>query len=92
MEFKKCVRCGCFFTSEDYTCCNCAEKDKADMVKLHSYFESNNQSVSAVSIHTISLDTGINALNINRFLQNRDFANLFDITNTNEDTGNISII
>ena len=31
MEFKKCVRCGCFFATNGDVCCNCASKDKHDI-------------------------------------------------------------
>ena len=31
MEFKRCSRCGCFFTSNDDVCCNCLSKDKFEM-------------------------------------------------------------
>ena len=33
MEFKKCIRCGCFFASDNDTCCSCTCKDNADIFK-----------------------------------------------------------
>ena len=42
MEFKKCDRCGCFFTSNDNVCHNCLTKERFEMSKFKSYIEENN--------------------------------------------------
>lgn len=37
MELKKCVRCGCFFSSPNDVCSNCEAKDKQDIYNLSNY-------------------------------------------------------
>ena len=64
MEFKKCVRCGSFFVTAGDVCQNCMPKDKLDMMKFQSYVENNSED----SASTISLNTGINLRNVNRYL------------------------
>lgn len=71
MYFKKCERCGCFFTSNDCICPNCAPKDKFEMSKLKDFFEDNNQ---IYSIEYISENTGISSKNLNRYLKSEDFS------------------
>ena len=39
MEFKKCERCGCFFTSTGDTCINCSPKDRLEISKLKNFLE-----------------------------------------------------
>lgn len=73
MEFKKCNRCGCFFMSENNVCENCAPKDRFEMSKLRSYFDSDNYSNS---INSISIDTGISVKNLNRYFENNEFSKL----------------
>lgn len=64
MEFKKCVRCGCFFVSEDSVCCNCKSKDKFDSIKLQNYLEEHS---TPTSLEEISIGTGISIKNLNRY-------------------------
>ena len=75
MEFKKCARCGCFFVTDGDVCINCMPKDRLDIFKLQSYLEnSQNNTVDAISI-----DTGISAKNVERYLNylnNNSFPNL----------------
>ncbi len=64
MEFKKCVRCGSFFVTDGDVCQNCMPKDKLDIMKFQNYIENNAND----SANTISLNTGINLRNVNRYL------------------------
>ena len=68
MEFKKCIRCGSFFVTEGEICQNCTPKDRLDIIKFNNYIE-NNVGETATNI---SINTGINIKNVNRYLnQNR---------------------
>ena len=92
MEFKKCVRCGCFFASDNDTCCNCTSKDHSDIVTLRAYFDDN---ATVISTHQLSLNTGITVENLNRYLQIDEFSTYTDMSgNTNKknkDNGNLGI-
>ena len=68
MEFKKCVRCGCFFASTNNVCCNCESKDNFDIAKLNNYIEENDNFTSIEELSTLS---GINLNNLNRFISNK---------------------
>ena len=70
MNFKKCLRCGCFFSSVDDICTNCAPKDMFEMSKLKTFLTSQ---VDDTSVSEISKGTGIEEANINRFMSNKDF-------------------
>lgn len=70
MEFKKCARCGCFFTSNNDVCCNCEAKDSADIIKLNNFVNTSNE---ITSINEISISTGISLNNINRFISDKKF-------------------
>ena len=70
MNFKKCLRCGCFFSSVDDICPNCAPKDNFEMSKLKTFLT--NQ-VEDASVADISKGTVIDESNINRFMNNKDF-------------------
>lgn len=72
MEFKKCERCGCFFTSNDNVCYNCLTKDRFEMSKFKNYVEENNIS-NVSSLNDLSIQTGISSKNLNRFLGYEDF-------------------
>lgn len=67
MEFKKCARCGCFFTSANDICCNCESKDRFDISKLNNIIEDN---VSFNSIQELSNKSGITINNLNRYIKN----------------------
>ncbi len=71
MEFKKCERCGCFFTSPDMVCHNCIQKDKAEMNQLKNYFDIN-PNVEVTSLNAISIQTGISEKNLNRYMQDKN--------------------
>lgn len=72
MYFKKCMRCGCFFSSSESICSNCASKDESDINRLKDYFE-NTTEIS--SVYDISANTGISSKNLTRFLETPDFTN-----------------
>ena len=73
MEFKKCVRCGCFFMSDNSVCCNCETKDKFDIAKLNSIIGEN---YSINSIEDLSTLSGINTNNINRYINDNKISNI----------------
>ncbi len=77
MEFKKCVRCGCFFVSTNDVCCNCESKDRFDIAKLNSILEDNNDFNSIEELSTIS---GINLNNLNRFIANDKISGIENIS------------
>lgn len=74
MEFKKCARCGCFYTSNDNVCCNCLVKERAEINQFKSYIEENN--INNVSLSNISIETGISKQSLNRFLSYEDFSDI----------------
>lgn len=89
MIFKKCDRCGCFFTSDTNICCDCSKKDASDIAKLKNYFE---EAPDSNTIHSISIDTGITIKNLNRFLQDTNFSSHVNFSSLDStDFGNISI-
>ena len=68
MEFKKCVRCGCFFVTDGEVCQACLPKDRLDEIKFKDYVELNPEA----SAHSISIDTGISSRNISRYISNSE--------------------
>jgi len=89
MELNKCIRCGCFFTSDTDTCCHCATKDYADIAKLRAYFDDNSAILTA---QELSLNTGITIGNLNRYLQDEEFSNYIKPTaGKNKEAGNIGV-
>lgn len=86
MNFKKCERCGCFFTSSNDVCPKCTPKDNFEMEKLKNYLNGN---IKTDSINDISNSTGISVKNINRFLNSTNFANI--INSENKKSNDISI-
>ncbi len=79
MNFKTCIRCGCFFSSEDLVCPNCKAKDEIDKNSIKQYLANNDIPENAESL---SFYSGVSVKNINRYLQTKEFSNLknsFDI-------------
>ncbi len=66
MEFKKCVRCGSFFLSNNVVCPKCLPKDRCDISKLTNYINDNN--ITNSTITNLSQNTGITLKNINRYI------------------------
>lgn len=77
MEFKKCMRCGCFFMSDNDVCCNCQSKDRMDISKLNSISEKN---ISYNSVQDLSIASGININNLNRFIANNQISGIDNIS------------
>jgi len=73
MEFKKCMRCGCFFMSDNDVCCNCESKDRIDISKLNSILDEND---NFNSIQDLSIASGVNINNLNRFIANKKVSDL----------------
>ena len=72
MKFNKCVRCGCFFTSDDDVCPICKSKDEVDKRSLKNYIANNAVPESAESL---AFQSGVSIKNINRFLTTKEFSN-----------------
>lgn len=83
MEVKRCIRCGNFVTSGDDLCINCSNKDKLDIQKLKNYFEDNE---NTYTIRELSANTGISEKNLERYMENQEFAPYLnpDIPNFNQ--------
>lgn len=73
MEFKKCMRCGCFFMSDNNVCCNCESKDRIDISKLNSILDETN---NFNSVQDLSILSGVNMNNLNRFIANKQISDL----------------
>ena len=73
MEFKKCLRCGCFFSTNNDVCCNCEAKDKIDITRLNSIV---NDDICINSIEDLSISSGITINNLNRLIKNKDINGL----------------
>ena len=73
MEFKKCPRCGNFFNSEMDVCQACKTNESLDIQKLKNFFEQDDYE-DGVTVQEISMQTGINSRNLNRYLLNDDFS------------------
>lgn len=73
MDFKKCMRCGCFFMSDNNVCCNCESKDRMDISKLNSILDETN---NFNSVQDLSILSGVNMNNLNRFISNNQISDL----------------
>ena len=79
MEFKKCPRCGNFFHSELEVCQACKTNESLDVQKLRNYIETNGTQKCS-TIQQISVETGINSRNLNRYLLNEEFSGIIGTT------------
>ena len=70
MNLKKCVRCGCFFSTSDDVCPNCKTKDEKDKISLKNYIANNEM---PDSVERLALNTGVGIKNIARFLKAEEF-------------------
>lgn len=75
MEFKKCERCGAFFTSSDNVCYNCRTKERAEFSKFKTYIDEINID-NINSLNELSIGTGISGKTLNRFLDYEDFSDV----------------
>ena len=73
MEFKKCMRCGSFFMSDNDVCCNCQSRDRMDIAKLNNILDEN---ITFNSVQDLSIASGINVNNLNRFISNNQISDL----------------
>ncbi len=69
MEFKKCMRCGCFFSTNNDVCCNCESKDRLDIAKLNTVID---EEIPINSIQDLSIVSGVTINNLNRFIKNKE--------------------
>lgn len=84
MNFRTCIRCGCFFSSEDQVCPNCKNKDEIDKISLRKYLADND---IPQNVESLSFYSGVSIKNVNRFLETKEFSNLkdfFDATSFNK--------
>ena len=72
MEFKRCVRCGCFFTSDSDICVNCESKERLEINKLNNFIRENEYSLNA---QELADNTNISINNINRYIKNDSLKN-----------------
>lgn len=71
MKFNKCVRCGCFFASENDVCPNCKQKDDVDKLSLKTFLSNNDMPQNAESL---AFKSGVSLKNVNRYLQQTEFS------------------
>ena len=71
MEINRCKRCGAFFMAANSVCPNCEIKDSSEISKLKTFLSENN---CPESLETLAVNTGISEKNLNRFLEEEDFA------------------
>ena len=74
MELKRCARCGSFFASENEVCQACNKKDNADVLKLRTFLEYQENELKDKD--ELSTYTGISIKNINRYLSMDEFSNI----------------
>ena len=65
MELKRCPRCGNFYNSELNVCQDCKTNENLDVSKVKGYIE---QYGVNESTEEMSIITGVNVKNINRYL------------------------
>ena len=71
MELKKCIRCGCFFSTKDEVCPNCKSKDETDKMSLKNYFSNNDM---PDNLEKLSLYSGVKPRTITRLMENKEFS------------------
>ncbi len=76
MEFKKCVRCGCFFMSNNDVCCKCETKDRQDIYKLNTIIDTD---FNITNLECLSASSGISITNLTRLIKNKEINGLNDI-------------
>ena len=74
MELKRCARCGSFFASDFDVCQACNKKDNADVLKLRTFLEY--QENEFKDKDELSMYTGISIKNINRYLSLEEFSDI----------------
>lgn len=89
MKFNKCVRCGCFFASENDVCPNCEKKDNVDKSFLKNYLENNDLPQNAESL---AFKSGVSIKNINRYMNSNEFSYLKKSFNSIQNLNDTKII
>lgn len=79
MNFNKCVRCGCFFASEDSVCPNCRSKDQIDKLALKNYLANND---IPENIESLASNAGVSVKNVNRYIESKEFSDLKNTFNS----------
>ena len=77
MNFNRCMRCGCFFTTNDSVCPNCKTKDQYDMANIRNYLNIND---TPSNIEKLAYDSGVSVKNLSRLLNDnelKDIKNIF---------------
>lgn len=77
MEFKKCERCGCFYTTSDSICPKCQPKENFEMNIVKNFLKTHNE----ISTQSISNATGISTKTINRFLKSDELSSILNTPN-----------
>ncbi len=78
MNLNTCTRCGCFFAMPQDVCPNCAVKDNYEIAKLQEFIDENG---IPTSIEGLCDSTHISMKNMNRFLDQEQFAPLHHLQN-----------
>ena len=87
MEIKRCVRCGCLYTTENEVCNECLIKDNAEVAKLRGVL---NEGLEAgTTKQDLAIKAGITARNLDRYLKNEEFNGIFFPENSKEFGQNI---
>ena len=73
MNFKTCIRCGCFFASDSQICPSCQSKDEIDKNSIKNYLANNDIPANA---ETLASNSGVSIKNMNRFMQTKEFSSL----------------
>ena len=73
MKFNKCIRCGCFFSSEDSLCPNCLSRDEIDKLTIRKYLKNNDM---PQNVEALAFQSGVELKNVNRYLNTREFSDL----------------
>ena len=63
--------------SDNNVCCNCESKDRLDIAKLNTILEEN---ISYNSIQDLSIASGININNLNRFITDNKISGLDNVS------------
>ena len=73
MDFKKCPRCGNFYTSILAVCQKCQTNENIDIQKLKNYFDET-EDYKEMDVQEISYHTGITPGNLSRYMISEDFS------------------
>lgn len=73
MKFNKCIRCGCFFSSDDSLCPNCQTKDEIDKLSIRNYLAVND---FPKDVQTLAFKSGVELKNVNRYLKTKEFSDI----------------